>query len=161
MRLAVTAAFILTACGGSSGGTAAATTCSITLSGGNTGTYGCSRFQAGYATSNNFSSITSGVAGLTGANLSINVPGPLHPGTFGSSDHSAKATMGIQGSGKAWSLEINDDPSADRGSFTLHLETVTPTQVTATGSGYTLHGNLDATLKATDSSPDTTLHWDF
>ena len=160
MRLAVTAAFILAACGGSGGGTTA-TTCSITLSGGQSGTFACSGFQAGYATSNNFSQISSGIAGLAGSNVTINVPGTLHPGTFGSADHTAKATMGVQGTGRAWTLEINDDHSTDRGSFTLHLETVAPTTTTNIGTGYAIHGSLDATLKATDSSPDTNLHWDF
>ncbi|HET7786580.1 MAG TPA: hypothetical protein VFL36_11470 [Myxococcales bacterium] len=161
MRLAVTAAVIVAACGGSGGGTTA-TACNITLSGGSTGSFGCTSFQSGFQSSNNFTQVSSGIAGLAGSSISINVAGPLHAGTFTDADGTTKATMSVGNAGKVWTLEVARAGGTDHGTFALHVEQVSTTTVTNVGTGYAIHGNLDATLTPLSGTTDNlALHWDF
>jgi hypothetical protein len=162
MRLVLAAALILAACGGSKGGGSTTAACNIALSGGATGSFGCTSFQSGYQASNNFTQVSSGVAGLTGSNISISIAGQLHTGTFSDSDGSTKATMNVQNAGKVWTLEVDRSGGTDHGTFTMHVEQVNTTTVTNVGIGYSIHGSMDATLTPLSGTTDNlTVHWDF
>jgi hypothetical protein len=161
MRLPVMAALMMAACGGSSGGTSA-TACNIGLSGGSAGNFGCTSFQSGFQNSNNFTQVSSGIAGLVGSSISFTIAGPLHAGTFSDADGSTKATMSVQNAGKVWTLQVARSGGTDHGNFALHVEQVTTTTVTGVGTGYAIHGNMDATLTPLSGTSDNlTLHWDF
>jgi hypothetical protein len=162
MRLVLAAALILAACGASSGGGTTTAGCNITLSGGATGSFGCTSFQSGYQSSNNFTQVSTGIAGLAGSNISITIAGQLHAGTFSDADGSTKATMNVQNAGKVWTLEVDRNGGSDHGAFAIHVEQVSTTTATNVGIGYAIHGNMDATLTPLSGTTDTlALHWEF
>lgn len=147
------AALALAACGGSSGiGNNGQGTCSVTLSGAQTGTYDCQAGLGSYSTSDNKSGFGAGTTGATPPTLAFAFvfAGDLKTGTFKDTDAGANSAVTVQTASNAfWSENVglnNSDPK--RGSYTLNI-TSTGTRVTGNqGAAYlAVQGTLTAVLE--------------
>lgn len=123
--------------------------CSLTLSGGQTGTYSCTSTTA-WASSNNegaFSITPTGFSGMI--NIAVGWPGEPHTGTYQSTDANAKGGASVvTGSGAstmAWAAAVGGG-NAPIGSYTLSFTSISNTVTTSNGKAYTGHGTFTATL---------------
>ncbi|TMA30014.1 MAG: hypothetical protein E6J88_06625 [Deltaproteobacteria bacterium] len=168
-RLFALAAAALAACGGSVNTTPGqSSSCSVTLSGGLTGTYDCKPAVTAWASSNNQGGFSFGVA-QSGSTPSISVavgmPGEPHTGTYTTTtsgvDSAIAINTGSGGTAQYW-IEGSGSGSQTTGTFTLTFSSVSNAITASNGKVYTGDGTLTATLKnATGGGADVTLSATF
>lgn len=166
----ILAAAVITACGGSDGtGPSGATgnssgTCTITLSGAQTGSFECSNVLAAWTSDDNithFGFISTG--GTATAIASIGFPGKPFTATYKDTDAGAGAAVVVRIGNSGWEADVAE-ASAKMGSYALTISSKSTLSSAADGEVYTVHGTLTATLDpdpSTDASGTVTLNATF
>ena len=152
---------VIAACGGSNDiNNNGQGTCSVTLSGAQTGTYDCQAMLGAFSSTDNKSTAGAGTTGSTPPTVSLAFAfaGDLHTGTFKDTDAGAIGITSVQTATNAfWASEVgqsNSDPK--RGSYTLTL-TSTGTRVAGNGGAAYLavKGTLTAVLEPVSGTGST------
>ena len=160
--LAVAAAL---ACGGSS--TTGGGTCTITTSGGQTGTWDCGVFAAAWSSSSNQGAFSAGATDAAHdlVSVAMGISGQPHAGTFKFSDAGAVGGISVTANGNSSSWFAGHNSSTDsQGDYTLTITSLSETVSNSGGKAYRVGGTLDATLPALSGSSATgtvTLHATF
>jgi hypothetical protein len=150
---------ITAACGGDGTGPAdpGSELCSITLSGGQTGTYSCDAFSASSST---FESKIEAGDSKNGISMSFVFNARLSVRSFTPiSSENALATISVTRGAFRW-FATRSLTDGYRGWYSFNVSSVTP----LTGDKYTIHGTLDATLVpegGTGASGNVTLKMTF
>jgi hypothetical protein len=164
------ALLVLLSCGSSDGSNPGGglSGCAFTLSGGTTGSYGCTIRQAYWSDTDNTGTVmlTYGYTGQTNPviSASFNFPGQPRMGTLTETNPDAGVTTRITvNSGSASWAATESASDATVGMYTL---TVTNASITFVGDRdiYAVSGTLDATLPPvaqTSATGDVTLHAGF
>lgn len=134
---------------GAAAADSAATTsgCSITLSGGMTGSFTCTA-AAVWASSNNQGGLALNVKNQPANGLlsiSIGFPGEPHTGTYRSTDTGAKGGVTMRQGTSIW-VASTGGSSAPQGSYELVLNRVANPLNSSSGKSYDVSGTLTATL---------------
>jgi hypothetical protein len=135
--------------------------CAIALTGAVTSNISCTLAVGAYSTATGQSAISLTTTSSTFA-LSVGFPGTVHTGTYHSTDAGAIGAITTAQGSSSWAAIPT--AGAVTGSYTVSLTTVATLSTTAAGTGYSLHGTIDATLApiaGTGSSSNVTLHATF
>jgi len=171
--LAVLVLVVSLACGGTGTNPTNTGACSITLSGAVTGTFPCaSAATGGYDHASNESAVdfTAGSAASASnttpdITVAIGFSGSMQNGTFTSTGSGAGGGVVVDGNpGSVWAATVASGANPATGSYTLVVSSNTTLAGNTSGSVYTVHGTLDATLPAVQGSSATgtvTLHATF
>ena len=166
MRKLWMVAMLTISCGGASiqpfGGS-----CSVALSGAQSGTYACTSGLGGYDTTSTRGDVAVGTAGSNpSSTVLITFQGEPHQGTFRSTDADAQSSLQVvmQGSSSSPQWFAGAGSGTTTGSYTLSLSSVAFVSQYGTTKAYAVSGTVDATLPAVSGSGATgtvTLHAAF
>jgi len=167
-RYFLAAVAALAACGGTSALTnpGQSSSCSVTLSGGVTGTFDCKPATTVWSSADNQSGFTFSVP-QTGSGpqitVAVGMTGEPHSGTYSNSTAGVSGGATVQtGSGSTaqyWLATAGSGGS--QGTFSLVFSSVNNAVTGASGKVYQGEGTLTATLKSASSGADVTLSATF
>lgn len=166
MRRLWMAAALMLSCGGASFQTLGSGGCSITLSGAQSGTFGCIAVGGTYDVPSNRGSVAFQTSGATPVTtVSISFPGEPRPATFSSADAGAVSSLQVSYqtvSGRTWAATAGS--GTQTGTYTLVLNSVALIGQSTSGKAYAVSGKVDGTLPpiaSSGASGNVLLHADF
>lgn len=150
MRVAIVAiCAALSACGGSidlGGGS-----CTVTLSGAQTGTSSCTApATAVYASSNARSGISLSGTSSGQPSIAVSWAGNVHTGTFTQTDAGAQAGITVTSGSSYWAVSAGG--GANTGTYALQITSATSLGTVSGGQAWSVHGTLTATAPAVPGS---------
>ena len=163
---------VLLGCGSPAGsgdpsGGASSASCTLTLSGAMSGSYGCTQQSATWSDTTDTSTVTfvHGITGQTDPSIAamITFPGAPLAGIHADTDAGAKTHVTVVSGTSTWA-EVVGGAAPKSGSYTLVLTRVTPTKTTDYAQAYSISGTLDVTLlpaQGASASGSLTLHTTF
>jgi hypothetical protein len=153
LALTALAAFAVAGCSSDNGNNTSGG-CSVTVSGGLTGTYTCTLAVAAYSTQINTTGYNISLTTPIAVNAGLNFLGEAATGTnYTRGTAGASGAIAITSGSSIWSVAAG---TGGTGTYTLTLSSVSTLSTTATGKAYTIHGTLDATIPASAGSTITT-----
>ena len=165
--LAICVALANSDCGTATSPSGPANTCSITVSGAQTGTFACSAAAVGtWTMATDRGAVGFAHAGTPAVAVAIQVPGDLATRTYSSTDTTVTGAVTVQtGTGGSTAVWAAVTGASAQGSFSL---TLTGVSYVATDTGgnkaYTVHGSVNATapaILATTATGTVTFHATF
>ena len=132
--------------------------CSVTLSGAQTGTYSCGLAAvAAYTTATNQFAIAFNVTGTPSVQVSLGSTGEPTAKTYANNASGAAGAVTVNSGNSSWFAV-----GGGGGTYSLVLSSVTQYSSSATGKTYTVHGSLDGTLaNAASGGATVTVHATF
>jgi len=160
----------LVGCGSSDGsngtGDGSISGCSLTLSGGMSGTYPCTLRAAVWSSLSDVGQIIVGrtpTADAPAISVTVSFPGEPMAGTYTDDIPDTNTRMTVTSGTATWTLNVGGSKPKS-GAYTMVLTSVAATKESGDNQIYAISGTLDATLPAvagTSASGDVTLHATF
>jgi hypothetical protein len=140
--------------------------CSLTVSGGTSGTYPCTLRAAVWSSLSDVGQILVGrtaTAGAPAISVTVRFPGEPIAGTYTDDTPDANARMTVTSGSATWTVNIGAS-TPKSGTYTMVLTRVSATKASGDNQIYAVSGTLDATLPpvpGTSASGDVTLQSRF
>ena len=160
----------LVGCGSSDGssppGDGPISGCSLTLSGGTSGTYPCTLRAAVWSSLSDTAQIIVGrtaAADAPAISVTVGFQGEPIAGTYADDNPDVTTRMTVTSGNASWTASVGGS-TPRRGSYTMVLASVTATKASGDNQIYAVSGTLDATLSpvaGTSASSDLTLQARF
>jgi hypothetical protein len=166
----VSALAVLVGCGSTDGsntpGDGSIAGCTLTVSGGTSGSYPCSLRVASWSSLSDMGQIILGriaTADTPSISATVTFPGEPRAGTYSDSDPDANTRITVTSGTAYWTMTVGAS-APKRGSYTMVLAQVAATKEAGDNQIFAASGTLDATLPAvpgTSATGDVTLHANF